>query len=408
ELTVSGSKNAALPIFAATLLSSGVHRIRNVPALSDIQTMIKILERLGAKVELEKKNSYIIDTRKINTYTAPYELVKTMRASFLILGPLIARFGVAQVSLPGGCAIGERPVDQHLKGLQKLGAKIELKDGYVNAKAETRLVGSKIVMDLITVTGVMNIMMAATLASGKTIIENAASEPELVALANALNMAGAKIEITGHHSIVIHGVSTLKPLDVKVIPDRIEAGTFIMAVAATGGELLLKNIITSDLTSTIAKLQETGLAIEATKNQIHLKSNGRLNHADISTAPFPGFPTDLQAQYMAVAATSKGTSRITENIFENRFTHVSELRRMGADIELIGDSAIVKGRLSLSGAEVMATDLRASAALIIAGLVAKGVSTIDRIYHLDRGYENIESKLSKLGGSIERKTIKVK
>jgi UDP-N-acetylglucosamine 1-carboxyvinyltransferase len=402
SVTVSGAKNAALPIFAATLLAPGEFTLENIPDLMDVRTIIKIITEFGCKVRKTGPDGYIVDSSGVNKHEAPYELVKTMRASCLALGPLIARLGRARVSLPGGCAIGERPIDQHLKGLSALGAKIDISHGYVDARVEGRLTGKHITMDLVTVTGVMNIMMAAALADGETVIDNAAREPEVTALANFLNTMGANIRGAGTPTIVIEGVRELKPARVTNIADRVEAGTFMAAAAITGGDVTVCGVDPANVWAISDKLRECGLTVEENGRDIRVRGGRRIVPVNVTTAPFPGFATDMQAQYMALMSLADGACVITETIFENRFMHVAELRRMGADITVSGKSAHVRGVKKLSGAPVMATDLRASASLAIAALAAEGETTISRVYHLDRGYEHIERKLMGLGATIKR------
>lgn len=397
---ISGAKNAALPIMAASLLACGNTEINRVPYLKDILTMGKILSHLGAVFNY-KDNSVVISTRKISNFDAPYELVRTMRASILILGPLLTRFGRAKVSLPGGCAIGARPVNLHLTGLEKMGADIKLESGYIVAKTK-RLKGNSIYFDIPTVTGTENLMMAATLAKGKTLLENAAREPEVRDLAQFLISMGAKIHGAGESIIEIEGVDDLKPIQYSIIPDRIEAGTFMTIAGITGGELLLKGCNIEHLDSIIMKLKEAGLNFEYSSDDIRVVGPQTLKSTDIKTMPYPGFPTDMQAQFMALMCISDGISLIRETIFENRFMHVAELNRMGADITVEGGIATVKGVSTLKGAPLMATDLRASASLIVAALAAKGETTIHRIYHLDRGYEKMEEKLKKIGADVRR------
>jgi len=402
EVEISGSKNASLPILCATLLTKDKFVIENVPTLlRDITTMIAVLRNLGSKIEVNK-SQVVIDNSEYKNIEAPYELVKTMRASVLVMGPILGRMGNVCVSFPGGCAIGSRPIDLHLKGLEKLGAKIKLSEGYVKLKAK-RLVGSEIYLDFPSVGATENIMMAATLASGKTLINNAACEPEIVDLANFLNLMGAKIEGAGTKIIEIEGVFELRGCNYAIIPDRIEAGTFIMATAITKGDLLIKGANIDHLTSLIDKLQEAGVKVTKEEGKIRVKVEDKLKSINwIETAPYPSFPTDMQAQMMALMATTRGVSCFIENVFENRFMHVNELNRMGADIVVKGNLAMVKGVSNLYGAKVVATDLRASASLVLAGLVAKGETTISRVYHLDRGYERIEEKLRRLKARIER------
>jgi len=402
EIKIAGAKNAALPSLAASILSTGANTLRNVPDLMDIKTMGRLLESLGALLRHDRENSEIvIDTSKITRYEAAYELVKTMRASIVVLGPLLARYGRARVSLPGGCAIGARPVNLHISALRKMGAQIEIEEGYIVAKAD-RLRGADIYFDAVTVTGTENIMMAATLAQGTTIIENAAREPEVVDLADTLTSMGAKIYGAGEGTIEIEGVEELKPFSHSVIPDRIEAGTYMTATIITGGDVLLKGVIPEHLDAVIVKLKETGAVFEKQRDGIRVRGQGRPISKDIRTLPYPGFPTDMQAQFMSLMCIAEGTSVITETIFENRFMHAAELRRMGADISISGPTATVRGVDALKGADVMATDLRASASLVIAGLRAEGTTTVHRIYHLDRGYERMEEKLRSLGASVER------
>ena len=402
EVRVSGSKNAALPIFVSTILNSGMNEISNVPFLRDINTTIKVLESLGARVE-GNGNVVRIDSSGINSHEATYDLVKTMRASVLVLGPLLARFGQARVSLPGGCAIGARPINLHLKGLQALGAEITLEHGYVDAKAK-QLVGARINFDVSTVGGTEHLMMAAAIAKGESVLENAAREPEIVDLANILIQMGAKIEGAGTDTIRIQGVSSLSPTNYEVMPDRIEAGTFMIAGAITGGDIKITNMKLEHLDALVFKLQDAGVEITSRDNVVRVKGPGKIRSVNIKTRPYPGFPTDMQAQFMALMCIAEGASVISENIFENRFMHVSELLRFGADIIVEGNAATVKGVSQLSGAPVMATDLRASASLILAGLAADGTSEVSRIYHLDRGYESIEKKLAGLGADIVRVT----
>jgi UDP-N-acetylglucosamine 1-carboxyvinyltransferase len=400
DVVISGAKNAALPIMAASLLASGYCKIRNVPNLQDIMTMGRLLANLGAGFHYENKKT-IIKTETIGVFEAPYDLVRKMRASILVLGPLLARYGRAKVSLPGGCAIGARPINLHLMGLEKMGADIKLDSGYVVAKAK-RLKGASVYLDIPTVTGTENLMMAASLANGTTLLENAAKEPEVVDLADALITMGAKIKGAGESVIEIEGVDSLQPLNYSVIPDRIEAGTFMTIAAITGGEIRMKRCRIEHLDASLMKLKETGLIFDILPDSVCVKGIARPISANIHTMPYPGFPTDMQAQFMALMCTADGTSVIKENIFENRFMHVAELRRMGADITVEGSTATVKGVEKLKGAPLMATDLRASASLIVAALAAKGETVIHRIYHLDRGYESMEKKLIKLGADIRR------
>ena len=401
EVRISGAKNAALPILCAAILSGEPLRIANVPRLHDVTTMLKLLAQMGIAVSVDDKLGIELNAAALNNPVAPYDLVKTMRASVLVLGPLIARCGEARVSLPGGCAIGLRPVDQHLKALQAMGATIDIEHGYMHGRAP-RLKGARIIMDLVTVTGTENIMMAATLASGETVIENAAREPEVIDLANCLNAMGAQVTGAGSDVIRITGVPRLKAAECRVMPDRIETGTFLAAAAATGGEVRLLGTRADMLEAVLEKLREAGAQIEAAADWISLRMNGPLRAVSLRTAPYPGFPTDMQAQFMALNSVARGTALITETIFENRFMHVQELRRLGAQIEAEGNTAVVTGVDRLDGATVMATDLRASASLVLAGLIARGETTIERVYHLDRGYESIEEKLSRLGARIRR------
>jgi len=402
EIRISGAKNAALPILAASLLSSAPIQISNIPHLQDVTTIVSLLGQMGVKVTLDERYNIEVDASKLESFHAPYELVRTMRASVLVLGPLLSRFGEAEVSLPGGCAIGTRPVDQHLKGLQAMGAEMLIENGYIKAKAN-RLHGATIVMDIVTVTGTENIMMAAVLAKGQTIIHNAAREPEVEDLANFLNTLGANITGAGTSTIVIDGVDRLGGGRYNVLPDRIETGTYLAAAVITKGKIKLKNTRPDLLESVLLKLEEIGAIIDTGIDWIALDMKGNRPHAaNISTAPYPAFPTDMQAQMMAVNTIANGTGVITETVFENRFMHVQELHRMGANIALKGNSAICTGIENLHGAPVMATDLRASASLVLAGLAAHGETVIDRIYHIDRGYERIEEKLAQLGAQIHR------
>ncbi|NBS65578.1 MAG: UDP-N-acetylglucosamine 1-carboxyvinyltransferase [Betaproteobacteria bacterium] len=400
EIQVSGAKNAALPILCASLLAADTLELSRVPVLQDVRTMLRLLRQLGVR-DTREGEALLLDASELTSHEAPYDLVKTMRASILVLGPLLARLGEARVSLPGGCAIGARPVDQHIKGLQAMGAQISIEHGYVVAKA-ARLRGARIVTDMVTVTGTENLMMAATLASGTTLIENAAREPEVVDLAHALNAMGARVSGAGTDRIEIEGVAALHGARHAVMADRIEAGTFLCAAAAAGGDVLLRGVASVTLDATLEKLRATGARIEAGDDWLRLSMTDRPRSVSVRTAPFPGFATDMQAQFMAVDAIASGTATITETIFENRFMHVLEMQRLGADIAIEGNTAVVRGVDRLSGATVMATDLRASAGLVIAALVAEGETIIDRIYHLDRGYEGIEAKLGALGAAVER------
>ncbi|MBX3629045.1 MAG: UDP-N-acetylglucosamine 1-carboxyvinyltransferase [Nitrosomonas sp.] len=401
EVRISGAKNAALPVLCAALLTRETLAIRNIPQLNDVTTMLALLTQMGVSIKTETNNAIELSVENLTCLTAPYEMVKTMRAAILVLGPLLARAGEATISLPGGCAIGMRPVDQHIKGLEAMGAEITIKHGYIHAVAK-KLRGTRIVMDIVTVTGTENLMMAATLAQGTTIIENAAREPEVIDLANCLNAMGAKVRGAGSDIITIEGVSTLHGAMHTVMPDRIETGTFLAAACATGGDIFLKETNARLLDAVLDKLTEAGAGIQSGDNWIHLKMNTKPRAVNLRTAPYPAFPTDMQAQFMSLNCVADGTAIITETIFENRLMHVQELKRMNADIKVEGHTAIIRGITQLDGANVMATDLRASASLIIAGLVAQGVTVIDRIYHLDRGYEAIEEKLSALGAHIKR------
>lgn len=403
EVRISGAKNAVLPILCATLLADGPVDIGNVPHLHDVVTTIKLLRELGAQVEHDTGNGHVrVDARSVNSHVAPYELVKTMRASVLVLGPLLARYGAAEVSLPGGCAIGSRPVDQHIKGMQALGAEVSVEHGFIKAKAD-RLKGGRVVFDMVSVGATENVLMAAALADGVSVLENAAMEPEIVDLADCLIAMGAKIEGAGSNRITVHGVERLHGGSHDVVADRIETGTFLVAAAMTGGRIVARAARPETLDAVIDKLTEAGAEISVDADSITLDMRGKRPKAvNIATAPHPGFPTDMQAQFMALNCVADGVAVITETIFENRFMHVQELQRLGADIRIEGHTAIVRGQPQLSGAPVMATDLRASASLILAGLVADGDTLIDRIYHLDRGYERIEAKLSALGAKIRR------
>ena len=402
EINISGAKNAALPILAATLLADAPVNISNVPHLHDITTTIGLLARMGSKLTIDERMNLEVDSTDIKDFSAPYELVKTMRSSIIVLGPLLAKYGKADVSLPGGCAIGSRPVNIHLQGLRSMGADIRVERGYIRATAK-RLKGVHLTMDIVTVTGTENLMMAATLAEGKTVLENAAREPEVFDLANCLISMGAKIEGAGTDRIEIEGVETLSGTDYKIMPDRIETGTYLVAAAMTGGKIKLKGTKPELLDAVLAKLTEAGASIEADENSISLDMKGQRPRAvDIHTSPFPGCPTDMQAQFTAMNCIATGNGTITESVFENRFMHVQELQRMGANLKLEGNTAISAGVDYLTGAQVMATDLRASASLVLAGLVAEGDTVVDRIYHIDRGYETIEEKLTQLGAHIRR------
>ncbi len=399
EVKISGAKNAALPLMAATLLTEGKNSFSNIPQLRDIRTFAELMRKLG--VEIKGKSALQIDASRLNSYEAPYELVKTMRASVLVLGPLVARMGKARVSLPGGCAIGPRPVDLHLKALESMGVKIKLEKGYIVAECR-KLKGAKIYFNVSTVTGTENIMLAATLAKGTTVIKNAAKEPEVEELARVLNIMGAKIEGAGNDVITIEGVKKLKSINHTIIPDRIEAGTYMIAAGITQGDITLLNCNLNHLNALIEKLEEIGLEVKNVKRGLRVIGHAPLKNTDVKTLPYPGFPTDMQAQMMALLCLSNGSSIISETIFEDRFMHVGELKRMGADIRLERNSAVVTGVKKLNGAPVMATDLRASASLVLAGLAARGITEVSRIYHLDRGYELMEEKLSRLGANIKR------
>ncbi len=403
EVSISGAKNSALPILSATLLTDQPVTISNVPHLHDITTTIELLGRMGSRITVNERMHIEIDNAQINNFFAPYELVKTMRASILVLGPLLARYGKADVSLPGGCAIGSRPVNIHLQGLIAMGADITTDSGYIRAETKGRLKGVHLTLDIVTVTGTENLMMAATLADGLTIIENAAREPEVKDLANCLNKMGAKISGAGTDHIEIEGVESLHGTEHEILPDRIETGTYLVAAAMTGGTMRLKNTQSILLESVITKLTEAGAKIEIEENAISIDMKGKKPKAvDVHTSPFPGFPTDMQAQFTAMNSIAEGSGIITEAVFENRFMHVHELQRMGADLKLQGNTTITDGVEQLTCAPVMATDLRASASLVLAGLVAEGETVVDRIYHIDRGYETIEEKMSQLGASIRR------
>lgn len=402
EVRISGAKNSALPILAGALLTDEPVFIGNVPHLRDVTTMIELLGRMGAEATDHDGRVLRVDTSRVDKCDAPYELVRTMRASILVLGPLLGRFGHADVSLPGGCAIGARPVDLHVAGLRAMGARVEIEDGYIRARAD-RLQGAHIVLDQVTVTGTENLMMAAMLADGETVIENAAREPEVVDLANFLNAMGGRVSGAGTNRVLVEGVGRLNGAEYEVLPDRIETGTFLVAGAITGGRVRTRKTRPGDIEAVLGKLREAGARISTGPDWVEADMRGQRPKAvDISTAPYPGFPTDMQAQFCALNAIAEGTGAVTENVFENRFMHVSELRRMGASIRLQGNTAIIRGVERLACAPVMATDLRASAGLVLAGLVADGETVIDRIYHIDRGYEYIEKKLQQLGGRIRR------
>ena len=401
NVQISGAKNAALPVLASALLTSGENTFHNIPDLVDIKTIKKLLKSMG--VQIDGNETCKVSAEKITSCDAPYDLVKTMRASILVLGPLVARMGVARVSLPGGCAIGARPVNLHIKALQDMGAHVELNNGYIEAKAK-RLKGADIYFDLVTVTGTENVMMAATLAEGTTVLNNAAREPEVVNLANVLKGMGAKISGAGTDTVIIEGVTSLKPTEAEIIPDRIEAGTFMIAAGMTRGDINIIGCNPHHLEALINKLRDTGMKISPIKGGLKISSGKKINSVDVKTLPYPGFPTDLQAQMMAYMSIGGGLSVISETVFENRFMHVSELLRMGADIVIQGGNAIVRGVPMLHGAQTMATDLRASASLILAALVAEGTTEISRVYHIDRGYQAIEKKFSALGADIKRTT----
>ncbi len=402
EVWISGAKNAVLPILAASLLADGPTSIGNVPHLHDVTTFMELLGQMGVELAVDERMHIHADPRRTDRFFAPYDLVKTMRASILVLGPLVARFGEADVSLPGGCAIGSRPVDLHIKGLQALGAEVSVEGGYIKARAK-RLKGTRLVMDMVTVTGTENLMMAAALASGTTVIENAAQEPEVVDLAQCLNAMGARIEGAGSNTLVIEGVESLHGTHYDVLPDRIETGTFLIAGAITSGRVLAKKARPETLDAVLQKLTEAGADIATGADWVQVDMRGRRPRSvDIITAPYPGFPTDMQAQFCALNAIAEGVGVISETVFENRFMHIQELKRLGADIRLEGNTAIIHGVKKLTGAPMMATDLRASASLVLAGLVAEGETEVDRIYHIDRGYECIEEKLGQLGARIRR------
>jgi len=407
RIDISAAKNSVLPLMTAALLADGVSTISRIPGLADVKTLARLLTHLGAEATFEN-GGISIDSRNISHLDAPYEMVKTMRASVLVLGPLAARFGKARISLPGGCAIGARPINLHLRGLELMGANVRLEHGYVDIKCK-RLRGARIVLDIPTVTGVENLLMAACLAKGVTVIENAAREPEIVDLADCLTKMGAKISGAGTQIIEVEGVDSLRPFDHDPVPDRVEAGTMMIAAAISGGELTLSGARLDHLDSLVEKLKEAGTKIKPLNNgEIHVSGSGGIESVDIRTSPYPGFPTDMQAQFMALMSLGRGLSVVTEKIFENRFMHVQELNRMGADISLEGGSAIVRGVKNLSGAKVMATDLRASAALVLAGLAAEGRTVISRVYHLDRGYESLEKKLAGAGANIWRASEVIK
>jgi len=402
EVQISGAKNAVLPILAATLLADGPMEIGNVPHLHDVTTTMELLGAMGVQLMVDEKLAITADPSFITSTVAPYELVKTMRASILVLGPLVARFGHAEVSLPGGCAIGSRPVEQHIRGLQALGADVTVENGFIKARAE-RLRGGRYVFDLVTVTGTENVMMAATLARGTTVLENCALEPEVVDLANCLVSMGAHIEGAGTNRIVVHGVDRLEGMRYDVLPDRIETGTFLVAGAMTGGRVAARRTRADIMDAVLVKLEEAGAHLNVNGDVIEVDMRGRRPRAvSLTTAPYPAFPTDMQAQFAALNTIADGVGVITETIFENRFMHLNELQRLGADLRVEGNTAIIRGVEKMTGAPIMATDLRASASLVLAGLVASGETVVDRIYHIDRGYENIEEKLGSLGAKIRR------
>lgn len=401
EIRISGAKNAALPLIAATLLTPGWHTIHNVPDLRDTRTILALLETLGAQTKREGR-TLLINTDSLNDFEASYDLVKTMRASILVLGPLLARLGKARVSLPGGCAIGARPIDFHLQGLKNMGATLDLEDGYVEASVEKHLAGGTVYFDIPSVTGTENILMAAVLAKGETVIKNAAKEPEVTNLVDMLTSMGAKIKGRSTDRLTVQGARNLKPAEITTIPDRIETGTYLIAVGTAGGEATLTHCNPAHLPALLEKLRAAGLNIKKSESSIQVSRPAKVQSIDIKTQPYPGFPTDLQAQLMSLMSLANGLSVITETIFENRFMHVAELKRMGAEIKINGNSAIVKGIDQLKGARVMATDLRASASLVVAGLAAKGVTEISRIYHLERGYEDMVGKLQALGARVHK------
>ncbi|HEX7077282.1 MAG TPA: UDP-N-acetylglucosamine 1-carboxyvinyltransferase [Candidatus Eisenbacteria bacterium] len=401
SVAVSGSKNATLPVLAATLLAPGVYRFTNVPALKDVSTMLQMLARFGVETRREGTHGLVVDTERQVNAEAPYELVKTMRASIYVLGPLLARYGEARVSLPGGCAWGPRPVDLHIKGMEALGAEVEIDHGYIVARSDA-LRGAPISFDISSVGATGNILMAAAVAAGETVIENAACEPEIQALGDFLNAMGARIEGLGSPRVVVRGVTELHPADTAMIPDRIEAGTLLAAAAITGGDVEVTNVDPAHLGAVLTKFEAAGCSVERSDRSIRVRAGDRPEATSVTTQPYPGFPTDMQAQFMALLSVAQGASTIVDTIYHDRFTHVAELERLGADIRVEGNTAFVQGVESLSGAPVMATDLRASAALILAGLVARGETRVSRVYHLDRGYERLETKLQALGASARR------
>ena len=401
SVVISGAKNAVLPIMAATLLTAGQNEIDGVPRVRDVITMLRLLNDLGARTESFERDHIVLDTSGVNNYEAPYELVSTMRASCLVLGPLLARLGRAKVSLPGGCAIGARPLDLHIRGLEAMGAEIRLEQGYIYGSVK-QLKGTRYYFDTVTVTGTANLMMAAALAEGETVLENAAKEPEVVFLADVLNQAGAKIEGQGTDTLVIQGVPSLKPIDCRIFPDRIETGTYMIAAAITRGDVEIQNCVPLHVEPLTLKLRQAGIIVDNNGTSLHVNGDSPFEGVNITTQPYPGFATDLQAQFMALMTLAKGQSIIFETVFENRFMHAAELNRMGADITVQGHTAVVNGVGQLSGAQLMATDLRASASLVLAALAATGESTISRVYHIDRGYLDMEEKLSRLGAKIFR------
>ena len=401
QVKISGAKNAVLPMLAATLLTAGKNEITNVPGVRDVTTMVRLVQELGAKVDFFEGDRVVLDTAAVNNPIAPYDLVSTMRASCLVLGPLLARLGEAKVSLPGGCAIGARPIDLHIKGLEALGAEIKLEKGYVHGTAK-KLKGTHHVFETVTVTGTMNVLMAATLAEGETILENSAKEPEVTFLADVLSQSGANIQGAGTDRIVIQGVSSLKPIHCRILPDRIEAATYMIAGAITGGDIEVLDCVPSHMDAISQKLRVAGVQLDEKENSVRVRREGELTPVRIRTHPYPGFATDVQAQFMTLMTVAKGQSMITETVFENRFMHVAELKRMGADIMIEGNTAMVSGVTQLSGAPVMATDLRASACLVLAGLVADRDTVVSRVYHIARGYQEMDQKLLQLGAAIRR------
>ncbi len=400
-VSISGAKNAVLPVLAATLLTRGRNRVTNAPRVKDVATMLDLIRDLGGVIESWEKDEVVINSEPLKKTEARYDLVSTMRASCLVLGPLLARLGEAKVSLPGGCAIGARPIDLHIKGLEALGAEIHVNEGYIHARAK-KLVGAHYCFDTVSVTGTQNLMMAATLAEGETVLENAAREPEVSFLAEVLNQSGAKIKDAGSDTIVIQGVSSLEPIDCCIFPDRIEAATYLIAGAITGGEIEVQNCFPNHVEPVVLKLREAGVTVQTGDGVLYVKANGPVQSVNIRTQPHPGFPTDVQAQFMALMTLAEGQSVIMETVFENRFMHAAELKRLGADILIEGHTAVVRGVKQLSGAPVMATDLRASASLVLAALAAKGETIVSRVYHIDRGYVSMEKKMSRLGATIKR------